>query len=145
MRRKLFPDCPEDQQQRELALYFDRPQGAPGTVGSQACFVAAKEGGTRLCGFAEVMLRSHAEGCWDYTADGSMGIAYLEAWWVDEDARGDGVGRALVDACEHWARAHGSPALASDAELENTRSQAAHAALGFAEVERAVHFVKKFE
>ncbi len=145
MRRCLFPDGSEDQQSRGLSRYFDARPATPGTVGNQACFVIDAGDGGELCGFAEVMIRSHAEGCWDYTDAGQLGVAYLEAWWVDEPARGAGVGRELVGACENWARAQGSLVLASDALLDNQASHAAHAALGFSEVERAVHFVKKLE
>jgi len=51
----------------------------------------------------------------------------------------------LVRACESWARNLGLSVLASDAELDNETSQAAHVAVGFAEVERAVHFAKKLD
>jgi aminoglycoside 6'-N-acetyltransferase I len=43
---------------------------------------------------------------------------------------------------EAWARERGFRELASDALLENTVSHAAHAALGFEEVERAVKYRK---
>ncbi len=144
MRKLLFPDCEIDQHWSELERYF-RPVAEPGTVGNQVCFVTDRPDGTGLAGFAEAMLRSHAEGAWEHTADGSMGIAYLEAWFVDDASRGAGVGRQLMAACEGWAREQGSPVLASDALIENARSIAAHAALGFEEVERSVHFIKKLE
>jgi len=115
--------------------------GSRGAIGTSIVFVAERSGVP--VGFAEVMLRSHAEGCWDYTVGGRMGIAHLEAWWVEPHARRSGVGQALVAAVESWAREQGSPVLASDAELDNVRSHRAHRALGFAEVERTVHFVKE--
>jgi aminoglycoside 6'-N-acetyltransferase I len=140
MRAKLFPDEGTAADHRaELIAELDA-EGEPGRVGNQACFVA--EDGERLVGFAEVMLRSHAEGCWDVTADGRLGVACLEAWWVEESARGSGVGRVLVKACEEWALAQGSPVLASDALLDNRASHVAHEALGFEEVERVVHYRK---
>lgn len=42
-----------------------------------------------------------------------------------------GAGRALVAAAEVWAREQGCREFASDTELENTESAAAHRALGF--------------
>ena len=90
-----------------------------------------------LAGFAEVSVRSdHVEG----TA--CSPVAYLEGWFVRPAHRGHGVGRALINFAEQWAISKGFPELASDAELENSRSIALHAALGFREVGRNVHFVK---
>ncbi len=97
--------------------------------------VAEREPG-RLVGFAELGLRSYADGC------DSSPVPYLEGWWVDAEARRQGVGRALMAAGEAWARDHGHADLASDTPVENTVSQAAHTRLGFAEVERAVLYRK---
>lgn len=91
------------------------------------------EGG--LCGFLELSVRNYAEGC---TGD----TPYIESWFVDVEYRGMGVGRALVDGAEAWARERGYGELASDTELDNGMSQAAHRAVGFEEVERTVHFRK---
>ena len=76
-------------------------------------------------GFAEVSLRAYAEGCL------SSPVGYLEGWFVAPAARGRGVGRLLVRACERWAAERGCTEFASDAELENGVSLRAHAALGF--------------
>jgi aminoglycoside 6'-N-acetyltransferase I len=137
-RLQLFPDGPPEEQRLELGFHL-RPMGLPGTVGNMVCLIAERDGA--LLGFVEVMLRSHAEGCWEHTV-GRMGVAYLEAWFVAPKARRQGVGRALVAAAEDWARAQGSAVLASDAEPENLRSQTSHKALGFREVGRTVNFVK---
>jgi len=45
-------------------------------------------------------------------------------------------------SAEDWARAHGAREMASDALINNDRSQRAHAALGFEVVDRCVHFRK---
>jgi aminoglycoside 6'-N-acetyltransferase I len=101
-----------------------------------AVFVCARgEGG--LCGLAEVSIRPYADGC--ETDD----VGYLEAWYVDPDCRGQGAGRALVMAAEAWARAQGCLEMASDTDLENVTSQAAHQRLGFAETGRVVQFAKR--
>jgi aminoglycoside 6'-N-acetyltransferase I len=63
-------------------------------------------------------------------------IGYLEAWYVDPDWRGQGVGRALAQAAEDWARAQGCREMASDTTPSYPVSPAAHAALGYQEVER---------
>jgi len=79
----------------------------------------------QVAGFAEVSVRPYAEGC------ESPQVGYLEGWWVEPQARGSGVGRALVSAAEDWARQRGLTEFASDAEPDNTTSIAAHQALGF--------------
>ena len=47
-----------------------------------------------------------------------------------------GVGRALVERIEAWARAAGCREMASDTNPSYPISPAAHEALGYAEVER---------
>ena len=69
--------------------------------------------------------------------------AFLEGWWVDEEVRRSGVGRALIVAVENWARARGLTELGSDALLDNTPGHQAHRALGFEERERVVYFRKR--
>lgn len=98
--------------------------------------VAVRPDGTGLAGFAEVGTRPYADGC------ETSPVAYLEGWYVDEDVRRQGIGGALLHAAEAWAREQGYREFASDALLENTGSQKAHEALGFAEVERAVRYCK---
>jgi aminoglycoside 6'-N-acetyltransferase I len=46
-------------------------------------------------------------------------------------------------AAEQWARERGYAEIASDAVIDNHVSERAHLALGFAEVERAIHFRKE--
>ncbi|MHC4375797.1 MAG: GNAT family N-acetyltransferase [Planctomycetota bacterium] len=87
-----------------------------------------------VLGFAELSVRSFAEGC------RSDRVGYLEGWYVLPAERGRGVGRALVEAACDWARDQGCTEFASDTELDNRDSQAAHGALGFAEVGRLVLF-----
>jgi aminoglycoside 6'-N-acetyltransferase I len=100
-----------------------------------AVLVCEREDGG-LQGFIEVSIRSYAEGC------STDRVGYLEGWYVDEDARLQGVGRALVEAAEAWAISQGCVEMASDTELENLLSQKAHARLGYEEVERIVCFKK---
>jgi aminoglycoside 6'-N-acetyltransferase I len=91
-----------------------------------------------LLGFVEVGLRSHAEAC-----DPSHAVGYLEGWYVAEDWRGRGLGRRLLSAAEEWARRNGCVEMASDAWIENNRSQRAHEACGYKEVDRCVHYHKR--
>jgi aminoglycoside 6'-N-acetyltransferase I len=98
-------------------------------------FVAERKDG-RLGGLLELSVRNYAEGCTGNTP-------YVESWYVDEDLRGTGVGRALMEAAEQWAREHGATVLASDAVVDNSLSHAAHRALGFEVVESIVVFRKR--
>jgi aminoglycoside 6'-N-acetyltransferase I len=99
-------------------------------------FVAARLGGG-LGGFLEAGTRKYAEGC------ESSPVGYIEGWYVDEDLREQGVGKALVEAAEEWARSQGLSEMGSDTWLENEVSIQAHLKLGYEEAERLVHFVKR--
>ncbi len=89
----------------------------------RAVMVAA-EGGT-LVGFAELSIRPCAEGC------ATDRVAYLEGWFVREERRGEGIGRAMLAASEDWARSSGCAEFASDTALDNGASIDAHLACGF--------------
>ena len=91
-----------------------------------------------LIGFAEVTLRSRADGC-----DPLRPVGYLEGWYVAEPHRRGGHGAALLRAAEDWARSQGCTEMASDTWLDNETSQRAHEALGFEAVDRVVHFKKR--
>jgi len=78
-------------------------------------------------GFVELSIRPYAEGC------ETDRVAFVEGWYVDGDARGTGVGAALIHAAEEWARSQDCTELASDTEADNVSSAAAHRALGFEE------------
>jgi aminoglycoside 6'-N-acetyltransferase I len=127
MRCALWEDCPEEQQVREME------ENRSSDV--DQVFVAERlDGG--LCGFLEAAIRSRANGC------DSTPVGYIEGWYVDEDARQQGVGRALIEAAEEWARSKGCRQMASDAELWNEVSHLAHGALGYHETGRVVTFKK---
>jgi len=128
MRATLWPDEDLDDLAADLPALLADP--------NQVAFVAEREDG-RLCGFAEASVRPFANG-----VDESP-CAFLEGWWVDEDTRRSGVGRALVAAVEDWARARGFAELGSDALLDNPLGHQAHRGLGFEERERVVYFRKR--
>lgn len=89
-----------------------------------------------LAGFVEAASRPYADGC------DTSPVGYVEAWYVDEDVRRQGYGRALLEAAEGWAVRQGYQEMASDALLGNLTSHAAHRASGYEEVERIVQFRK---
>lgn len=56
---------------------------------------------------------------------------HVESWYVSPDARGSGVGRALIEACEDWARSRGAAVLTSDTNEDYPDSPPSHKACGF--------------
>jgi aminoglycoside 6'-N-acetyltransferase I len=128
MRAALWPDADAADLADELEEFLSDPD--------QVAFVAERDD-QRLCGFAEASVRKSANGV------DEAPCAFLEGWWVDEDVRRSGVGRALVAAVEAWAKGRGFTELGSDALLDNTLSHHAHAALGFEERERVIYFRKR--
>jgi aminoglycoside 6'-N-acetyltransferase I len=130
MRRALWDDCPDDQQVREI-------KGILGSDTEEVFLAEHPDGG--LCGFLEVSLRSRADAC------ASTPIGYIEGWFVDPDMRRQGIGRALIEAAEAWARIKGCRQIASDAELWNEVSHQAHGALGYEETARLLLFKKDLD
>jgi aminoglycoside 6'-N-acetyltransferase I len=70
-------------------------------------------------------------------------VGYLEGIFVAEDRRHQGIAKALLAACEGWARDQGCAEFASDCELSNVDSLRFHLALGFGEANRIICFTKK--
>ena len=70
-------------------------------------------------------------------------MGFLEGLYVRDEARRQGVARALCRAVEAWAVKRGASELASDTCLDNVSSQHMHEALGFSETERVVYFRKR--
>lgn len=126
MRRALYDGLRPEDEGADADAWLARPD----TI----VLVAARANGRGLAGLVELGERPYADGC------DTSPVTYLEGWWVDEDARRQGVGAALVAAGMAWARARGYREMASDALLDNVVSHRAHEALGFEEVERAVRY-----
>lgn len=88
-------------------------------------------------GMIEVSLREYGEGC------ETSPVGYIEAWFVYDKFRGQGIANTLTHAAENWAREKGCTEMASDTWEENELAIRAHKKSGYAEVERLVHFVKQ--
>jgi aminoglycoside 6'-N-acetyltransferase I len=127
MRHDLWPEV----EQEDLLREMDRILADPLTP----VFVMERPDGG-LGGFIETGTRKYADGC------ESSPVGYIEGWLVDEDLRGQGIGKALVKTAEDWARSLGLREMASDTWLENDGSIAAHLKMGYEEVERLIHFAK---
>src|SRR5262245_9662915 len=131
MRQALWPDS-GDSHAAEVERFFADRSAARDSV-----LVAERDGS--VVGFVELSLRAYAEGC------DTSPVAYLEGWYVSDEARGAGVGRALIRAAEEWGRAQGCTEFASDAEAGNALSADVHRACGFEEVSLIRCFRKRLQ
>src|SRR5690349_19898467 len=68
---------------------------------------------------------------WVWLGDDHSKVAHLYQMWVAPDKRGQGVGRALLDAAIVWARSAGAVALALDVTTGNSRATHLYEAAGF--------------
>jgi imidazolonepropionase-like amidohydrolase/RimJ/RimL family protein N-acetyltransferase len=133
MRAALWPEDTAEGHAKEIAVILS---GAwPGTY-PFAILVAQTDDG-EVIGFADVTLRSYADGC-----DPANPVGYLEGWFVEEAHRRKGVGAALVRASEDWAKTQGCTEMASDTWHDNEPSLRAHESLGYEVVDRVVTFRK---
>ena|SRR5436190_11976629 len=131
----LWPTAAAEEHAKELRLLLGGNTILVLTM-PLSIFVAEDTDGL-LLGFVEVDLRSHADGC-----NPSKPVGYIEGWYVAEQHRQRGVGRKLLAEAEEWARHHNCVEIASDATIDNDRSQRAHEALGYQVVDRCVHYRK---
>ena len=128
MRCRLWPGEPPELLRREAQAMLEAPA-------DQACFLAFPPDGPPV-GFLEVSLRAWAEGC------RTSPVGYLEGWYVEDNWRQQGVGGALVQLGEAWARQRGCREMGSDTQTDNSISWIAHTRLGYQEVERTVNLRK---
>jgi len=120
MREALWPSAPGEHA-REIERYFAGELCEPVEV------LLALDAQGDAVGLIELSIRTHAEGC------DTDHVGFIEGWYVEPSSRRKGVGAALVQAAESWARSQGCVELGSDSEADNVSSAAAHAALGFTE------------
>lgn len=121
LRCALWPDDPIETHRREIDSFFNDELKQPAAV------LLAENPSGEITGFAELSIRTYAQGC-----DTSQ-VAYLEGWFVEEESRRQGIGSALVKAAEDWGREKGCKEFASDAHMDNEISKAAHLGSGFEE------------
>lgn len=125
MRMELWPDSDPNDEEEEIVHYL----AGSSLPTLQVAYVYPRPD-RGLCGLVEASIHSSAPGCQ------TDRIGYIEAWFVDPDWRGKGIGRALVEQVENWAREQGCTEMASDTTPFYPLSPQAHGALGYEEVER---------
>ena len=104
---------------------------------AKGCFFALAYANGEAAGFAQCQLRQdYVEGC-EHSPAG-----YLEGIYVRPAFRRKGAAAQLLAACKAWAKGQGCHEFASDCELANSASAAFHAAMGFCEASRNIHFVQ---
>jgi aminoglycoside 6'-N-acetyltransferase I len=130
MRYELWPDAGAAGHEDEVEGFLS------GRLKNPLAVLVAVDDHDAPVGFVELFIRPYAEGC------DTDRVAYLEGWYVEPAHRRQGAGRALMAASEGWARDQGCTEFGSDALIDNDVSAAAHAALGFIEVERIRCFKK---
>ncbi len=129
MRSALWPGGDEDHA-RDVTQFF------AGDLRNPLAVLVAVDRSAGHVGFAELSIRNYAEAC---VTDR---VAYLEGWYVEPPWRRSGVGRALIEAAEAWARDRGCTEWGSDAAIDNDVSTRAHSAVGFAETAQIRTFRK---
>ena len=125
---QLWPDHSVEEMRAEYAETIEKPDAA---------FFLAFVQETAI-GFAQCQLRcDYVEGT------DSSPVGYLEGIYVAEACRKQGFAKALLAACESWAKTKGCSEFASDCELDNTQSLQFHLRVGFEEANRIICFTKK--
>ncbi len=125
---RLWPEHTVEEMRPELAEIMAKPDAA---------FFLAYAGQIPVS-FAQCQLRrDYVEGT------ESSPVGYLEGIYVAEDYRKQGLAKALLAACETWAKGKGCAEFASDCELTNTQSLQFHLNAGFREANRIICFTKK--
>ena len=101
-------------------------------------FIFLYERNDTIIGFINTSVRN------DYVPGSTEdGVAYIEGIYVCEAYRRNQVAIQLVDHATEFFKNKGFKELGSDTLIDNEISQFWHKAIGFKEVERCVHYIKK--
>ena len=132
MRQDLWNEQDDAKNRADFTAYQSRHN-----AGTAMIYLAVDEHGQHT-GFLEAELRS------DYVeGTQSSPTWYVEGLYTVPEQRGRGVAAGLVNTLIAHAQSQGYAEIASDCELNNKTSEAFHKAIGFKEVTRSIHFIKK--
>jgi len=127
MRKGIWLEAPDDY------LSFDMDD----LLANDDYFVIFACDGDKPIGLTEAQIRDFAEGC------GTSPVGYIEGWFVQEEYRGRSIVGMMTQSAENWIREKGCSEVASDTWLDNEPSIRAHLKMGYTEVERLIHYVKR--
>lgn len=129
LRQKLWPRCPEEEHLAEMKAFLLEPEKY------RQLLVIVDE---TPVGLLEASIRN------DYVNGTSTSpVGYIEGLFVASDFRKQGVAAQMMSDIEQWFLQKGCCEMASDTDVDNQISIAAHKAMGFEETERAVFFRKE--
>ena len=131
MRSELWPEFKQDHP-NEISAYFSGK-----SIDIEEVFIGEVSG--EIMAFLEINIRNFAEG------SRNSQVPYIEAWYVVPKYRNKGYGSKLINHAEQWALSQGFNELASDTEIDNTRSISLHQKMGFSETYRIVCFLKELK
>lgn len=129
LRKLLWDATGDDDHRSEIIDILEHPDSQ--------LVLFADAGSGRLVGLLEASIRPYVEDC------ETDHVGYLEGWFIEPEFRKQGIGRELVRQAEIWAHEKGCTEMASDAEIGNDLSLAAHLNLGYKETSRLVHLRKE--
>jgi aminoglycoside 6'-N-acetyltransferase I len=129
LRKLLWDATGDDDHRSEMIDILEHPDSQ--------LVLFADAGSGRLVGLLEASIRPYVEDC------ETDHVGYLEGWFLEPEFRKQGIGRELVRQAEDWAHEKGCTEMASDAEIGNDLSLAAHLKLGYKETSRLVHLRKE--
>ncbi|WP_417527699.1 GNAT family N-acetyltransferase [Marinomonas shanghaiensis] len=135
LRIEFLPEI-KDISQGEVDAFFQGNDSNQENISNVKEVLVALDDSQKMVGFIELNLRNNVPGSSQQTTP------YIEAWFVSPDCQGQGIGKALIQAAEKWAKQQGFQELGSDAPITNEKSVNLHKQLGFNEIERVVCLLK---
>lgn len=128
--RRLMAELGYDMTADDLTARFDAVSGDP-----DHAVLVAEQGGL-LLGLMHVFVRAALE---------KPVEAIVQSLVVDAKARGTGIGRALMERAEGWARARGLGSVSLHTTITRADARAFYRALGYGEAAEAVLMRKKLD
>lgn len=126
LRHKLWPQDALASHLAEMAALYTQTY----------CGFIARDG-DKVVGFIEISQRPYVNGCL------YRPVAFIEGIYLLPSYDNDQARALLVTYCEAWAKSHEIQEIASDAYLENQKSQDELLRLNFQPTEKIVYFRKK--
>jgi aminoglycoside 6'-N-acetyltransferase I len=138
LRVEFLPEI-KDISQAEVDAFFQGNDSNQENISNVKEVLVALDDSQKMIGFIELNLRNNVPGSSQQTTP------YIEAWSVSPDYQGQGIGKALIQAAEDWAKQQNFHELGSDAPTSNEKSVSLHKQLGFNEIERVVCLLKALD